>query len=155
MKKRAFALFLVTLLIVFPVGCGKKIELTSGNIKSYLSISMEYSKPVTHTKNGVTFAESNVSIKMYPVKDGSFENVEFTVVVSRLSSSLWTVSSSDRAYDSSNEQTLTCKIKLPASGTYTETHTITGMGYAGIVIDPSIGSNLTIKDVSGVFIPNN
>ncbi len=131
----------------------KSVELTTANIQSYLSISLEYSKPETHITMGITFGESNVSLKMYPVKGGTFENVELTVEVPV--SGLWHVSSSDKAYDEANADTLICKIKLPASGTYDETHKISGIGSGGTIMDPSIGSRFTIKSVTGTFIPNN
>lgn len=131
----------------------KSVELTTGNIQSYLSISLEYSKPETHISMGITFGESNVSLKMYPVKGGTFENVELIVEVPI--SALWHVSSTDKAYNEANSDTLTCKIKLPANGAYEETHKISGIGSGGSVLDPSIGSRFKIKSVKGTFIPNN
>lgn len=130
----------------------KPVELTAGNVQSYLSVSLDYSKPEVYTKMGITFGESNVSLKMYPIKGGTFENVELTIEVPLMT--LWTVSSSDKAYDEANASTLTVKIKLPASGTYEESHKIRGLGTGGSVIDPSVGSRYKIKSVKGTFIPN-
>lgn len=123
----------------------KPVELATGNIQSYLLISLEYSKPET----GDIYSRSDISLKMYPVKGGTFENVELTVEVPICIG--WNVSSSDKAYDEANDDTLICTIKLPASGTYEETHQIIGF----TIIDPSIGSRFYIKSVKGTFIPNN
>ncbi len=130
----------------------KPVELTAKDIQTYLSISLDYSKPEVYIKNGITFGESNASLKMYPIRGGTFENVELTVEVPLMT--FWTVASSDKAYDEANASTLTLKIKLPASGTYEETHKILGLGTGGSVINPSAGSRYIIKSAKGTFIPN-
>lgn len=138
---RIVSMLLCLILLFSLVGCGagkqkKEIELTGENIKDYLSISLEYTgqrKPTIIS----SLSDYTVLLKVYPVQDVSFNNVELILHFSLGTSSYskWEVPQSDPAYLYSSEVTnkdgfpnyLVTKIVLPSDGHYEETHVLRGL----------------------------
>ena len=109
------------------------IELTTENIAEYLVIKYHYSDKEVASIG--SFATATVTIEIYPVAGGSFNNVK--LILNSSIGNHWKVAESDSSYkylstltaewsDDSWQEMLITEIQLPADGKYTETHTIQG-----------------------------
>lgn len=109
------------------------IELTTENIAEYLVIKYHYSdKEVASIGSNAT---ATVTIEIYPVAGGSFNNVK--LILNTSIGNHWKLAESDSSYkylktltaewsDDTWQEMLITEIQLPADGKYTETHTIQG-----------------------------
>ena len=193
--KKALSLFLVLIMCLSLCACGsdtdtdtksvstekeenKAIELTTENISEYLVIKYHYSDkelgPI------VAYASATVTIEIYPIKGGSFNNVN--LILNTTIGNHWEVAESDSSYkylktlnaewsDDTWKEMLITEIQLPADGKYTETHTITGISTHELPTDKEKKWNSLDSDgvnkydastyleegtpyVTGTFIPN-
>lgn len=164
--KKWIALLLAAVMCLSLGACGEKSEgndassaeitLDSENILNYLNVE------ITYTKNG----EKNIlgnpvmeqTITIYPVRGGSFENVQL-IILEKVDD--WKAKSSEinsSFTQCDNGYTLT-KITLPSDGNYTCTHTFdanTGLSKLPANTDSSKGweyiSLTTITEyVEGLF----
>ena len=150
-KTLLFVLSLAMLLSLCACGGGsKEIPLTVDNIDDYLAFEFDYSKVERERKIGMSFGYTDITMKSYAVSAGSFNDVEITVEIPLTNG--WSVTSSDEAYDENNDETLICSFRLPASGEYTDTHSL----IASVVFSDPDSNNVkyNITSVSGTFVPN-
>ena len=110
-----------------------KVELTANNIEDYLAIELDDRHDGYYQK---------LTITTYAVVGGSFNNTKITLKFDLAPG--WSTNSDD-----SNE--LTCSIRLPASGNFTETYTLSFD--ASQYFDGYTEFDYIITAVSGSFDP--
>lgn len=124
--KKIISMFLALVLCLSLCACGgkneaqsSKVELNEENILDYLNIEITYTK--TGDRNILGNPVMEQTIKIYPMRGGTFENVEL-LIFERCEE--WVAQSSEKSasfVQCDNGYTLT-KIKLPSDGNYTCTH---------------------------------
>lgn len=124
--KKAISLFLALVLCLPLCACSggseaqsSKVELNEDNILDYLNIEITYTK--TGDRNILGNPVMEQTIKIYPTRGGTFENVELLIFEWCKD---WVAESSEKNASfaqSDNGYTVT-KIKLPSDGNYTCTH---------------------------------
>ena len=152
MKKALSAILLAAALMAL-CACSSEpepVELTTDNIEDYLAFSFDYSDVERQTKIGISFGYTDLTLDCYAVASGSFTDASVTVE-SPLTNG-WGVSSADKAYNPDDTETLVCSFRLPANGSYSETHDlIAAIAYS----DPDVQNiAYTITEVSGTFTPD-
>ena len=128
----------------------KSITLTKNNIKDFLEIKFDYTKPKANRIGSMVINySSDMTTSMYSVRAGSFDGVEIEMEVSL--GVMWDVSKSDPLYDQNDDSNYTLKFRLPSNGSYETTHEICNL----INEDPSTSSSISYKiiSVTGRFIP--
>ena len=154
--KKTISLLLAIILCLSLCACSDgtkapaEVELTVDNINEYLAFEFDYSKVERESKIGLSFGYTDLTLSTYAVAAGSFSNAEITVEIPLTNG--WSVSSGDEAYDENNSDVLVCTFRIPASGTYTDTHDL----IASVVFSDPDSSNIryTVTAVSGTFIPS-
>lgn len=138
--KRLLALAMCGLLVTgLLAGCGeaktKETELTWENIGEYLAIDISYSN--AGNRMGRTILEQ--TIKIYPVKDGSFNNVELLLVPDAQTG--WElIHPSSTCVQCSDEDAVLyefsiARVTLPSDGYYECTHEFKGLGLTKVPSD--------------------
>lgn len=153
--RKSLVLLLATLMALSLIACGreakeKEVQLTTDNISDYLAFEFDYSEVERQKKLGISFGNTDITMRSYAVAAGSFNGVSITVEIPL--SNGWSVSSVDKAYNENNSEVLICSFRLPSSGEYTDIHhLIASMMYS----DPdSRNVKYTITSVSGTFAPS-
>ena len=97
MKKLIRVLLIAALIAGTLTSCGGKKELTTSNYDDYLCFEAELGEVEKTTFLGTAIYDSTFTIKVYPVKAGSFSNT--TLTVSCYLPFGWSVDVTDPAYD--------------------------------------------------------
>ena len=127
----------------------KTIKLTTSNFKDFFEVTCSYGElEVDNHPSGITFAWVEMFLDIYPVCSGTLNNVEVTLKVTPPTG--WSLSSIDSAYASANKDTdeFTVKIRIPASGEYTEEHRLGALMTAS---KPYSNCTVQIVSVTGTF----
>ena len=135
------------------------IELTASNLKDYLIVNYTFGKTETETSKlitnqTVTYSYSSIKIDFAPNTGGSFSNVKITAEFTLPKG--WRVDSNDAAYDKEHENKLIVSFSLPATGNYSEEHSLIAGGlYESPAGDLNAsGIRMTIVSVEGSFKRN-
>ena len=148
--KRTVCLLVVLLLLLSAlVGCGNKsktVELTAENINEYFQFNVTYGDLDAHTSGGIAFAFVDVIVEAYPTVSGKLSNVKIKAEIK--CPVLWTVSSSDPAYNEDDTGKMLIDIVMPADGKYTSTHRI---GRAMYSAKPEIDCTFNIIEAEGTI----
>lgn len=125
----------------------KEITLTTSNIKNYINFDVSYGKHNVSKVLGLNLVDVDVYLNTYLTKPGKLSNVKVTVEI--ICPTDWIVTSSDSAYDESNDRKMVIDINMPTDGGFTDVHNIGRAMYANA---PQSDCTLVIKSVSGKFI---
>lgn len=123
------------------------VKLTPENFMEYFEVSCSYEHPESYTKNGITFASVEMILNVYAVQSGTLNNVEVTLEISP--PTLWGLSVHDSAYATEDPDTgnFFVNIRIPVSGEYSETHTLTAL----MTTRPKTACKIKVVSVSGTF----
>lgn len=163
-RVRALILALLMVFTLCTTGCSK--PLTSSNIEDYLAVKLVYT---TLTERFLGAAYSNVSLRIYPVKSGDFNNVKLTIPVTLsddFSVNANLVSNDWVTFIGSPQEgchAFELMVDLPSSGEYTtnsiEIHTIITITEGVSIHSMNLEDYVTLSapsewTITGTFIPN-
>lgn len=134
------------------------IELTTSNWSKYLKAKLRYSKT-----EGSPFSYADyydVSVQVYPVQGGHFNNVVLTLVVNQAEGSFIDSNHGEVSFEEVTDGKITYKycyfndLVLPSNGEYT-TESTTWITYSSK--DPNddpLHHVVNVKEISGTFVPD-